>query len=115
MDQNQQKSVWLKLVLPICLGVFATAIYHNAIKTQRSNETGFVAKKMLEAGKEIEKEKRDEFLSPAPMAFHRQSASSIKDCFKAGDIKKAFPGSMFVNRQIQEGDFVSKHDFRSAR
>ena len=115
MDQNQPKSVWLRLILPICLGVFATAIYHNAIKTQSTKVTGLTATKAIPLKQEINAENLMEWFEPQPIAFHSQSPKSLTDPFVEKNVVDALEGSSkLVSRQLSEGEFVSVHDFRPA-
>lgn len=113
MDQNEQKSVWLKLILPICLGIFAAAIYHNAIKTQRAKVTGFVAGQQLERGQEIEVGEVKRMLSAKELVFHSQTKTSIQDDYNANKIASVFSRSkLTIQRDIQKDEFVTVHDFK---
>ena len=116
MDQNQTKSVWLRLILPICLGVFATAIYHNAIKTQCTKVNGLTATKAISPEQEINAERLMEWFERQPIAFHSKSPESLLDSFTAKNVEKALEGSskLSVNRPLSEGEFVSMHDFRKS-
>ena len=116
MDQNQPKSVWLKLILPICLGVFATAIYHNAIKTQRAKITGLKAAKAMQAGKEIDVDVLMKSFEAQPITFHNNSPKSLKDSFTEQSVRSTVEDSpkLILIRPLSEGEFVSMHDFRKS-
>ena len=116
MDQDQPKSVWLKLILPICLGVFATAIYHNAIKTQSTQISGFEVTKTMKSGQPIEVKVLIEALQEKRITFHSQSPESLKSSFAATNITNAVKGwpKLIVNRPLLKGEFVSTHDFRKS-
>ena len=116
MDQNQPKSVWLRLILPICLGVFATAIYHNAIKTQSTKVTGLQATKAISLEDKIDAEKLMDWFEPQPLTFHRKSPKLLKDSFNAKNVVNALEGSskLSINRPLSEGEFVSMYDLRPA-
>ena len=78
MDQNEQKSVWLKLILPICLGLFAAAIYHNAIKTQKVKVDIWVADKSVDAHTEITSENWEQFFTEKTIFLHKQTDEKLK-------------------------------------
>ena len=108
MDQNQPKSVWLRLILPICLGVFATAIYYNAIKTQKNHVEVWIAKQHLESKKEIDTSDPALF-EVKTFVIHRDTENEIREALtppQAGVI-------LTTNRTIKEGDTVFRSDFVS--
>ena len=115
MDQNQTKSVWLRLILPICLGVFATAIYHNAIKTQRITVNGFEATETIQFGV-IEAKVLKERLEEKHVTLHRQSPESLKASFTKKNVETVIESSskLIANREISKGEFVTIYDIRPA-
>ena len=116
MDQNQSKSVWLRLVLPICLGVFATAIYYNAIKTQKATVTAFVTKQILKADTKIDLKDWEKSFACQPVVFHKESKQSIKISFDADTLMKTHgEGALIVRRDIAQGEAVSVNDFEKPK
>ncbi|MDB2686174.1 hypothetical protein N9Y42_03100 [Mariniblastus sp.] len=108
MDQNEQKSVWLKLLLPICLGVFATAIYHNAIKTQKVSAQGYTALKNIELGTQIDTEQDwNKLFEATTLVFHKETPQSIKDSYGIKEV--AFP--LKVGVELAKGDMISQASF----
>lgn len=114
MEQNQQKSVWLKLLLPICLGVFATAIYHNAIKTQKVRVGSLVASQNFTMGTEIEIENWGTAFKESELVFHASSAAKTKMLFDKKNIQAAITGSKIkFTRDVEKDQPLSVYDFES--
>ena len=109
MDQNQPKSVWLKLILPICLGVFATAIYHNAIKTQKQMIEVWIAKQDLNPGQKISSNQEHSNLFEVQRSvLHKDTSMQVKEAVKPPLNKHP----LVTNRKIKKGEIVLPSDFK---
>ena len=106
MDQNQPKSVWLRLILPICLGVFATAIYHNAIMTQKRNVDVLIAKQDIRKNQEVATSGSALF-EVRTFVIHRDTPESIRNAIKPP--KQGITWT--TKRSIKKGEAVVHADF----
>ena len=106
MDQNQTKSVWLRLILPICLGVFATAIYHHAIVTQTKRVDVWIAKQDLKDGQQVDTP-NSELFEVRTFVIHRDTPEFIRNAVMPpqGGI------SWTINRAIKKGEPILNSDF----
>ena len=109
MDQNQPKSVWLKLILPICLGVFATAIYHNAIKTQKQGIEVWIAKESLALGQTIGSQEHSKLFEVQLTVLHKDTFSQVREAIKPPQNKHP----LVTNRKIEKGEIVLPSDFKT--
>lgn len=105
MDQNEEKSVWLKLILPICLGIFAAAIYHNAIKTQKVSVDVWVAQKSIDPNMTITSENWNENFQTQTIAVHKETPQQFKTSFKSDWLK------LTTKKAFNEGEYVFPTDF----
>ena len=112
MDQNEQKSVWLKLILPICFGIFAAAIYQNAIKTKET-VTVWVAQKSIEQSTDITRENLAAFFEEQPIFLHKETPPQVKDSFAQPEDMFNDGGTQAIAiKRFEQGDFAFKGDFK---
>ena len=109
MDQNQPKSVWLKLILPICLGVFATAIYHNAIKTQKQGIEVGIAKESLALGQTIGSQEHSKLFEVQLTVLHKDTFSQVREAIMPPQNQHP----LVTNRKIKKGEIVLPSDFKT--